>query len=165
MDNNFTLDLIDETATLHFGAILAQFVQPNFTIYLHGDLGAGKTTLVRGLLHALGYVGRVKSPTYTLVESYEIKSNVFSNLIMYHFDLYRFNGDEEWESAGFRDYFNSESICIIEWPEKAQNVLPTPDLDINLEVKMIGECLGRNIKLSSHSTLGQQCLQAISTEI
>ena len=150
---------------MHFGAVLAQFVQPNFTIYLHGDLGAGKTTLVRGLLRALGYVGKVKSPTYTLVESYEIKSNVFSNLIMYHFDLYRFNDYEEWESAGFRDYFNAESICIIEWPEKAQDVLPTPDLNITLDVKMIGKCLCRSIKLSAHSILGQRCLQAISTEI
>ncbi|MDP1659964.1 MAG: tRNA (adenosine(37)-N6)-threonylcarbamoyltransferase complex ATPase subunit type 1 TsaE [Methylotenera sp.] len=168
MDNNFTLDLADEAATLQFGAVLAKAIQPNLTIYLHGDLGAGKTTLVRGLLHALGYVGKVKSPTYTLVESYEIKSiqsKVLSNLMLYHFDLYRFNDDEEWEAAGFRDYFNAESVCVIEWPEKAQNMLPTPDLNIAFDIKNTGKYLGRSVKVSAHSILGQQCLQVISTEI
>jgi tRNA threonylcarbamoyladenosine biosynthesis protein TsaE len=168
MDNNFTLDLADEAATLQFGAVLAKAIQPNLTIYLHGDLGAGKTTLVRGLLHSLGYVGKVKSPTYTLVESYEIKSiqsKVLSNLMLYHFDLYRFNDDEEWEAAGFRDYFNAESVCVIEWPEKAQNVLPTPDLNIAFDIKNVGKCLGRSVKVSAHSILGQQCLQVISTKI
>ena len=163
MEDNFTRDLPDEAATLHFGSELAQVVQPNLTIYLHGDLGAGKTTLVRGLVHALGYVGKVKSPTYTLVESYDIechatKSNQLVKLNLYHFDLYRFNDEEEWAAAGFRDYFNNNSVCIIEWPEKAQNVLPTPDLDITFEIK---EC-GRRIGVSAHSALGKQCLQAIS---
>lgn len=166
MANNFTRDLADEAATLHFGAVLAKVIQPNLTIYLHGDLGAGKTTLVRGLLHALGYVGKVKSPTYTLVESYEIKSNVLSKLNLYHFDLYRFNDDEEWEAAGFRDYFNAESVCLIEWPEKAQNVLPTPDLNITFTIKDLGSTNdpGRSISMTAHSILGQRCLQAISTE-
>jgi len=164
MDSNFTLDLVDEAATLDFGATLAKAIQPNLTIYLHGDLGAGKTTLVRGLLHALGHVGKVKSPTYTLVEPYEIKSNVISRLMLYHFDLYRFNDEEEWESAGFRDYFNASSVCVIEWPEKAENVLPTPDLNITFSIKNSGQHLGRSVKLSAHSTLGQQCLQLISLE-
>lgn len=176
MANNFTRDLADEAATLHFGAVLAKVIQPNLTIYLHGDLGAGKTTLVRGLLRALGYVGKVKSPTYTLVESYEIKSNGDleldqskldqSKLNLYHFDLYRFNDDEEWEAAGFRDYFNAESVCLIEWPEKAQNVLPTPDLNITFTIKDLGSTNdpGRSISMTAHSILGQQCLQAISTE-
>lgn len=172
MDNNFTLDLVDEAATLNFGAVLAKAIQPNLTIYLQGDLGAGKTTLVRGLLHALGYVGKVKSPTYTLVESYQVKSNVKSNLTLYHFDLYRFNDDEEWEEAGFRDYFNAESVCLIEWPEKAQNCLPTPDINITLIVKNMDstenlgleENWGRSIQVSAHSTLGQQCLQAMKAQ-
>ncbi len=154
----------DEAATLQFGAVLAKAMRANLTLYLRGDLGAGKTTLVRGLLHALGHVGKVKSPTYTLVELYEIKSNNHFKLNLYHFDLYRFNDDEEWESAGFRDYFNAESVCIIEWPEKAQNVLPTPDIDITFDVKMLGKCLGRSITMSAHSILGKQCLQAISIE-
>jgi len=171
MANNFTRDLADEAATLHFGAVLAKVIQANLTIYLHGDLGAGKTTLVRGLLHALGYVGKVKSPTYTLVESYEIKSNGGfrlnqSKLNLYHFDLYRFNDDEEWEAAGFRDYFNAESVCLIEWPEKAHNVLPTPDLNITFTIKDLGSTNepGRSISMTAHSILGQQCLQAISIE-
>jgi tRNA threonylcarbamoyladenosine biosynthesis protein TsaE len=179
MANNFTRDLADEAATLEFAAVLAKVIQPNLTIYLHGDLGAGKTTLVRGLLHALGHVGKVKSPTYTLVEPYQIKSNVLSALNLYHFDLYRFNDDEEWESAGFRDYFNAESVCIIEWPEKAQNVLPTPDLNINFALKDFNLASldlnlndlnrediniepGRSISMTAHSILGQQCLTAIA---
>lgn len=156
--------MADEAATLQFGAVLAKVIVPNLTIYLHGDLGTGKTTLVRGLLHALGYVGKVKSPTYTLVESYEVKSHANSNLMLYHFDLYRFNDEEEWEEAGFRDYFNASSVCIIEWPEKAQNCLPTPDLNVTFSIKNIGLNLGRNIQVSAHSVLGQQCLQAISTK-
>jgi len=156
--------LADEAATLAFGVTLAKAIQPNLTVYLHGDLGAGKTTLVRGLLHALGHVGKVKSPTYTLVEPYEIKYNVTSSLMLYHFDLYRFNDEEEWESAGFRDYFNANSVCVIEWPEKAQNVLPTPDLNITFSIKNVGENLGRSVNLSAHSILGQQCLHTISTQ-
>ncbi|MDP3086850.1 MAG: tRNA (adenosine(37)-N6)-threonylcarbamoyltransferase complex ATPase subunit type 1 TsaE [Methylotenera sp.] len=159
MDKNFTRDLLDETATLQFGAVLASIIQPNLAIQLHGDLGAGKTTLVRGLLHALGHVGKVKSPTYTLVESYKIKSHAISNLMLYHFDLYRFNDEEEWEDAGFRDYFNAHSVCLIEWPEKAQNVLPMPDLNITLSLKNFGENIGRNICVSARTALGQQCLQ------
>ena len=156
--------MADEAATLDFGALLAKAIGPNLTIYLHGDLGAGKTTLVRGLLHALGHVGKVKSPTYTLVEPYEIKSNVISRLMLYHFDLYRFNDEEEWDSAGFRDYFNAQSVCIIEWPERAENVLPIPDLNITFAIKNTGQHCGRSVKLSAHSKLGQQCLQVISTE-
>ena len=161
MDNNFTLDLADEAATLNFVTALAKVMQPNLTIYLHGDLGAGKTTLVRGLLHAMGHVGKVKSPTYTLVEPY-----VVSGYNLYHFDLYRFNDDEEWESAGFRDYFNAESICVIEWPQKAQNVLPTPDLNITFAMKNLGfdDRVGRTVTLSAHSTLGQQCLIAMNNK-
>lgn len=164
MDSNFTLDLADEAATLIFGTTLAKAIQPNLTIYLHGDLGAGKTTLVRGLLHALGHIGKVKSPTYTLVEPYEIKFNVTSSLMLYHFDLYRFNDEEEWDSAGFRDYFNAHSVCLIEWPEKAQNVLPIPDINVKFSIKNIGGNLGRSVTVSAHSSLGQQCLHTISTQ-
>lgn len=160
MDSNFTLDLADEAATLSFGAVLAKAVHPNLTIYLHGDLGAGKTTLVRGLIHALGYAGKVKSPTYTLVESYILSPEAGTNFTLYHFDLYRFNDDEEWEAAGFRDYFNAESVCLIEWPEKAENVLPTPDINITFMIK----ASGRTIQITAHSALGSQCLKAIKTK-
>lgn len=152
MSTNFTLDLADEAATLDFGAALAKTLQPGFIIYLHGNLGAGKTTLVRGLLHAAGHVGKVKSPTYTLVEPYSV-----GGYNIYHFDLYRFTDDEEWEAAGFRDYFNPQSVCIIEWPEKAENVLPEPDVDITFTI----QAAGRNLSLSAHSVAGQQYLDTL----
>lgn len=158
MEHDFTLDLNDEAATLQFAAHLAKALVPNLVIYLHGDLGAGKTTLVRGLLHALGYAGKVKSPTYTLVEVYEIELKANSQCQLYHFDLYRFNDEDEWDAAGFRDYFNPHSVCIIEWPEKAQHVLPTPDIDIVFSMQAVG----RKVQIVAHSELGQQCLQAIS---
>ncbi len=117
---------------------------------MHGDLGAGKTTFVRGVLHGLGYVGKVKSPTYTLVEPY-----IFSRCQLYHFDLYRFIDEEEWEAAGFRDYFNAQSICMIEWPEKAAHVLPAPDIHIKLSLFNAG----RKIQFSAGSALGKECLK------
>lgn len=131
---------------------MAQAMQAHLTLYLHGDLGAGKTTLVRGLLHALGHVGKVKSPTYTLVEPYDLR-----NFTLYHFDLYRFNDEEEWDAAGFRDYFNAQSVCVIEWPEKAENVLPMPDMNVNFIIREHG----RTLHISAHSLLGQQCVKAI----
>jgi len=157
MGNNFTLDLADEAATIDFGVALAKAIAPNLTIYLHGDLGAGKTTLVRGLLHGLGYVGKVKSPTYTLVEPYEMLDSHAAPLNVYHFDLYRFNDEEEWEAAGFRDYFNAQSVCLVEWPEKAGHILPVPDIEISLGIKGAG----RVIHVSALSLHGQKCIKHI----
>jgi len=154
MGDDFTLDLADEAATIDFGAVIAKGIVPDLTIYLHGDLGAGKTTLVRGLLRGLGYVGRVKSPTYTLVEPYEMLDSHSAQLNLYHFDLYRFNDDEEWEAAGFREYFNANSVCLIEWPEKAAQVLPEPDIEISFNIKETG----RSVRVSAHSARGQQCI-------
>jgi len=149
--------LDDEAATLAFGAALGKVIIPNLTIYLHGDLGAGKTTLVRGLLHGLGFTGKVKSPTYTLVEPYENIEAEQGVLNLYHFDLYRFNDEEEWESAGFRDYFNAASVCLIEWPEKAEHILPTPDIDVYFEIKPDG----RNVRLVGRSLPAQICVKNI----
>ena len=85
--------------------------------------------------------------------------------MLYHFDLYRFNDEEEWEAAGFRDYFNNESVCIIEWPEKAQTVLPMPDLNISFSIKNIDNELGRSVNITAHSVLGQHCLKMISKDL
>jgi tRNA threonylcarbamoyladenosine biosynthesis protein TsaE len=126
---SLNLKLADEAATLRLGAALAAGVDPGRVVHLQGDLGAGKTTLVRGLLQALGHVGRVKSPTYTLVEPYTL-----SRLDFYHFDFYRFRDKDEWLASGFREYFNPASACFVEWPERAGDLLPPPDLQIRLEI-------------------------------
>ena len=139
MSEDFTLDLPDETATLEAGRQFSQQLKSGLTVYLHGDLGAGKTTFVRGVLQGLGYAGKVKSPTYTLVEPYSA-----SGFNIYHFDLYRFNDEEEWEAAGFREYFNEQSICLVEWPEKAGNLLPIADFDIKMSVLNAGRKLEIN---------------------
>ena len=151
MANDITLELNNEAATLAAGGRFSTLVQPGLVVYLHGDLGAGKTTFVRGFLRGLGHQGKVKSPTYTLVEPY-----VVSSYNIYHFDLYRFIDEEEWESVGFRDYFNPSSICFVEWPEKAENLLPTPDIDIYLTPNNEG----RILQFSAHSDLGRQVLQS-----
>jgi len=119
--------LPDEAATLRLGEACAADAANGLVLHLRGELGSGKTTLVRGLLRALGYQGRVKSPTYTLVEPYtDLRLN------LYHFDFYRFKDRSEWLSSGFREHFNSASLCIVEWPERAGDLLARPDLQIHL---------------------------------
>ncbi|WP_245313659.1 tRNA (adenosine(37)-N6)-threonylcarbamoyltransferase complex ATPase subunit type 1 TsaE [Allofrancisella frigidaquae] len=115
----------NERQMLSLAAEYSKSLQPGKTIFLHGDLGAGKTTFVKGILKALGYKGNVKSPTYTLVESYE-----FKDFNIYHFDLYRISDPEELEWVGIRDYFNEKSICFIEWPDKGKDFLPKPSSNI-----------------------------------
>ncbi len=144
--------LADEHATLALGGRLAQLLQPGMSVWLTGDLGAGKTTLVRGLLRALHYEGRVKSPTFTLVEPYS-----FSRFNLYHFDLYRFADPLEWEEAGFREYFNARSICLVEWPERAYGYLPEPDLVIGLAFS--GE--GRTAEFKARTEAGRRCLEGL----
>jgi len=145
-------ELLDEAATLALGARMARGLRPGMRVYLSGDLGSGKTTLVRGLLRALGHQGRVKSPTFSLVEVYQL-----SSLYLYHFDFYRFRNAEEWCDAGFRELFGSPGACLVEWPEKAGGWLPPPDLSITLE--HVGA--GRRARLSGASAQGKRCLDLI----
>lgn len=132
----------DEAATLRLGAALAADARAGRVLHLHGELGAGKTTLVRGLLRALGYPGRVKSPTYALVEPYRL-----SRLDLYHFDFYRLKDRSEWLSSGFREHFNPTTLCVVEWPERAGDGLPPPDLDIRLSYE--GEARGASLEARS----------------
>ena len=122
------INLPDAAATAALGEALAAGAVRGRALHLRGDLGAGKTTLVRGLLRALGYRGRVKSPTYTWVEPYSV-----SSLHFYHFDFYRFKDRSEWLSSGLREYFNPQSFCVVEWPEKAGDLLNPPDVEVLLQ--------------------------------
>lgn len=148
-----TFPLADESSTLALGAALAPHVPPGLVVTLSGELGAGKTTLVRGLLRALGHAGSVKSPTYTLVEVYEV-----SRLDFYHFDFYRFQDPREWIEAGFRDVFNGRNVCLIEWPERASGFLPPADLEITLSVVDAG----RVATLVARSPAGEKLLASLA---
>lgn len=152
----FTAHLHEEAGTVALGAALARALQPGLTIYLHGDLGAGKTALTRAMLHTLGHGGHVKSPTYTLAEPYTVFIDGHSVNVI-HFDLYRMTSAEEFLEAGFREYFNHQTICIIEWPEKAEAVLPPPDISLSLAVA--GE--GRDVELQALSDQGVECLNRL----
>ena len=142
----------DAAATAALGAALATGAAGGRVLYLRGDLGAGKTTLVRGLLRSLGYAGRVKSPTYTLVEPYDL-----SSLHFYHFDFYRLENRSEWLNAGFREYFNAHSMCVVEWPERAEDLLPLPDVDVRLQ--FAGEA--REAMLEARTSSGEAWLSAL----
>ena len=146
--------LPDEAATLGFGEKLAQVLQPGLLVALSGELGSGKTTLARGILRGLGYEGKVKSPTYTLVEHYKL-----SRLDLYHFDFYRFRDSRELLEVGFRDDFDSRNVCLIEWPERAQNLLPIADLSVLL----IEERGGRRVRIAAQTEVGKICLARIAT--
>ncbi|HUW37567.1 MAG TPA: tRNA (adenosine(37)-N6)-threonylcarbamoyltransferase complex ATPase subunit type 1 TsaE [Rhodocyclaceae bacterium] len=151
-DTRLSLPLADEAATLALGAALAPALVPGLVIALEGDLGAGKTTLVRGLLRALGHEGRVKSPTYTFVELYAI-----SRLNLYHFDFYRFNQPEEYLDAGLDEYFQGDGVCLVEWPERAGGYLPPADLRLRLAIV----AQGRVAEIVAASSRGRACLQCL----
>lgn len=154
--HHFKTILHDEAGTIALGESLAQALAPGLTIYLHGDLGAGKTTLTRALLHAAGHAGHVKSPTYTLAEPYTVQLNGIPVEVI-HFDLYRLGSPEEFLDAGFREHFNLATVCLVEWPEKAEGVLPAPDIEVFLGI--IDD--GRDVELQALSEQGKACLERL----
>ena len=149
----------DAAATEAAGASLAPLLAGGMIVTLSGDLGAGKTTFARGLLRALGWTGSVKSPTYTLVEHYP-----FSSLYLYHFDFYRFNDPEEWETAGLADCFSATAACLVEWPERVAGLLPPADLAVTLLHHAPNEASeGRRCVLEARTEVGERCLNAIAS--
>jgi tRNA threonylcarbamoyladenosine biosynthesis protein TsaE len=153
-----TLHWPDETACAAFAQGLALCpALAQAVVYLHGDLGAGKTTFARYLLQALGVTDRIKSPTYAVVEPYEVTTGG-QVLAIWHFDFYRFNDPEEFEEAGFRDLFASTGLKIAEWPNQAQGMLPKPDLQLTLSVN---EQEARQVQAVACTPQGQQILQAL----
>lgn len=145
------LELTDAAATEALGARLAQSLVPAI-VYLQGDLGTGKTTLTRGLLRGLGHEGRVRSPTYTLVEPYR-----FAGGVIYHLDLYRLADPEELEWLGLRDMLAEHALLLVEWPERGAGVLPPADLIITLEYSGSG----RRVTLEAASAAGEQLLENV----
>lgn len=160
--------LKNEAQQLKLAGMMSACTPPGSIIFLDGELGAGKTTLVRGFLQSLGYKANVKSPTYTLVEPYLI-----NNQQIYHFDLYRLGSPDELEYAGGRDYFDNQSICLIEWPDMAQGYLPAPDILCQLSYQpqpescdgLQDEDLGRGCVLTACTEKGQQLLSGISNQL
>ena len=154
MTGAINLFLDDEQATLDLGGRLAGGLAPGMLVTLHGPLGAGKTTLARGMLRGLGFEGRVKSPTYALVELYKL-----SRLDLYHFDFYRFSDPEELIESGLQEAFNETNVCIVEWPERAGSLLPEADVEIDLTITDGA----RSAQLSARTEKGKRCLQQLKT--
>jgi tRNA threonylcarbamoyladenosine biosynthesis protein TsaE len=146
------LHLPDEKATLGLGKRLAAGLAPGTLVTLRGPLGAGKTTLARGVLRALGFEGRVKSPTYALVELYKL-----SRLDLYHFDFYRFSNPEELVESGLQEAFNETSVCIVEWPERAGSLLPAADIEVNLAMRNGA----RSALVTAQTKKGKRCLRQL----
>jgi len=154
MTHRFHLE--DTAATERLGAGLARALCGGMVVELQGDLGTGKTTVVRGTLRALGWTGPVKSPTYTLVEHYS-----FSSLYFYHFDFYRFADPSEWETAGLAECFRDDAVCLVEWPERVAGLLPIADLEIALAHARSGDD-GRDASILANTLPGERCLDAIT---
>lgn len=150
-----TLFMADEQAMVDFGARIAEVTEGRGVIFLEGDLGAGKTTLSRGIIRGLGHRGAVKSPTFTLVEPYEI-----GDKRAFHFDLYRLVDPEELEYMGIRDYFDDDVLCLLEWPQKGAGILPKPDLTITISP----QAGGRSLNLLPQGSRGEAWCVALALE-
>ena len=144
----------NEAAMVALGKRLGQASEQGLVIFLEGDLGMGKTTLSRGFIQSFGHVGAVKSPTYTLVEPYEL-----ADLTIYHFDLYRLGHPEELEFMGIRDYFGDMPVCLVEWPERGAGALPPADLVINIHP----DGQGRSVVFSAPTNKGERVLTRLRT--
>lgn len=148
---NFTIE--NEYEMERLGALVAKSIgRDGIIIYLSGDLGAGKTTFVRGFLRALKITDIIKSPTYTLVEPYEVEQTS-----VYHFDLYRLKSGLELEAIGIRDYFHPFAICLVEWPQKGEPLLPSPDLMLNIIIKQNA----RFVEIKANNNRGNDALQTL----
>lgn len=155
MPTTLSLHLPDHQATERVGAALASALAGGMVVTLRGDLAAGKTTLVRGVVRALGETGPVRSPTYALVEYYP-----FSSLYLYHFDFYRFADPNEWETAGFAECFRSDSVCLVEWPERVAELLPPADVEMLL-THVREPSHGRELVVRATTAAGERCVAAI----
>ena len=149
-------DIVGEEAMVAFGRSLSISLPWPLVITLRGDLGAGKTTLSRGVLQGLGHRGTVKSPTYTLVEPYELDVGM-----VYHFDLYRLVDAEELDYMGFRDYLADAALCLIEWPERGEGFLPTSDVSISI----MHENDGRRVTVQAYSANGEKLVTQLTKGI
>jgi tRNA threonylcarbamoyladenosine biosynthesis protein TsaE len=152
MTKVFNIIIPNEEAMLNFAMQIAHLLPKKFHLFLQGDLGTGKTTFTRGMLRGLGFEGKVKSPTYTLVEPYDLAMQT-----LYHFDLYRVNDPNELVHIGIEEYFAQEAICIVEWPEKAKALLPAADLTCYINFLENG----RQLRLEAHSTRAEALLQLL----
>jgi tRNA threonylcarbamoyladenosine biosynthesis protein TsaE len=149
------LHLADAAATEGCGARISRLLRGGMIVTLQGELGTGKTTLVRGMLRARGIEGPIKSPTYALVEHYLV-----SRLYFYHFDFYRFASPNEWDAAGMSEYFRDDAVCLVEWPERAGGRLTTPDLALSLAYAP--DNAGRELLATAHTDAGEQCLKVLN---
>jgi tRNA threonylcarbamoyladenosine biosynthesis protein TsaE len=152
--SSLTLHLADAAATRGAGAAVAAHLHGGMIVAVEGDLGSGKTTLVRGVLRAVGVEGPVKSPTYTIVEHYAV-----SSLYFYHFDFYRFLSPDEWDSTGVAELFRDDAVCLVEWPERVAGLLPVPDLRLSLSYSPRG---GRDLRAEAFTPAGARCVNALA---
>lgn len=154
-DKITAIELRNEAASDRFAVQLARCITPNLLMTFSGDIGTGKTTIIRTLLKTLGVKAAIKSPTFSLVESYSI-----GGMQIHHFDLYRIQHEDELDYLGFRDYFSNQNVCIIEWAEHAGKVLPKVDIRFNLSIKGAG----RSLQMSVGSEAGEKMLTCLAGE-